>query len=175
MSWQQANTYTSYEYKEIPVPYKDVSLFLDCYESFGWKMDDNRPANRVGRTVTLYLKRDRKIINKMELTRLQRNFESCIREIELLERSKVQVPAMWAILIGIIGTFFMAGSVFSVTHEPPRYLLMTLLSIPAFIGWTLPFFLYRRLVQAKIRTVQPLIEAKYEEIYQLCEKGHSLL
>ena len=38
--------------------------------------------------MTLRLKRDRKIVNKTELTRLQRNFEACVREIQSLENSK---------------------------------------------------------------------------------------
>ncbi len=42
-----------------------------------------------GETVTVYLKRNRKLINKMELTRLQRNFESCMQEIQRME---VAVP-----------------------------------------------------------------------------------
>lgn len=69
----------------------------------------------------------------------------------------------------------MAGSVFSVTHEPPVYWLCVLLAVPAFIGWILPYFVYRRLVDAKTRKVQPLIEAKQNEIYEVCEKGHALL
>lgn len=63
----------------------------------------------------LCLRRDRKIINKAELTRLQRNFEDCMRQVDMLERSKTSKASAAAISIGIIGTMFMAGSVFAVT------------------------------------------------------------
>jgi hypothetical protein len=47
--------------------------------------------------------------------------------------------------------------------------------VPAFAGWILPYFLYRSIAAEKERQLQPLIEEKQEEIYEICEKGHSLL
>ena len=125
--------------------------------------------------VTLSLKRDRKIINKAELTRLQRNLEACVAEISHLERSRQSAATMWALIVGVIGTAFMAGSVFAVTHEPPIIWLCILLAIPAFIGWITPYFLYRSIEARHTAKIQPMIEAKQEEIYELCEKGHNLL
>ena len=124
---------------------------------------------------TIRMKRDRKIVNKMELTRLQRHFEACVREIEALEKSKTSAATVWALVVGIIGTAFMAGSTFAVTHEPPLIPLCILLAVPGFLGWILPYFLYRRIAAGQARKLQPVIEAKEEEIYQICEKGHSLL
>lgn len=175
MNQELEKIYIGYEYKEISVARKDVSLYLDCYENFGWIPDENRPTNSDGQIVTIYLKRNRKIINKMELTRLQRNFESCMQEIQRMERSKKQTATVWAMMVGSIGTVFMAGSVFSVTSEPPKYVLMILLAIPAFAGWILPVFLYRYKFEKQSQKIQPFLETKYEEIYRLCEKGHSLL
>lgn len=175
MNPEPKNTYTGYEYKEISVAAKDLSLFLDGYENFGWIPEDPRPTDPGRGTVTLHLKRNRKIINKMELTRLQRNFESCMGEIRQMERSPRRTATARALGVGLLGTVFMAGAVFAVTGEPPRYLLMTLLSIPGFAGWFLAPLLYRRQLQKQRRKLRPFIEAKYEEIDQLCEKGHSLL
>lgn len=175
MNQESEKTYTGFEYKEISVADKDASLYLDCYENFGWRQDTNCPTDRGGKTVTIHLKRNRRIINKMELTRLQRNFEACMQQIQQMERSKSQTATAWAMIVGIMGTAFMAGAVFAVTGEPPRYLLMVLLAIPAFAGWIFPVFIYRCKIKKQSRKIQPLIEAKYEEIYQLCEKGNSLL
>lgn len=175
MNQEPESTFIGYEYKEISVARKDASLFLDCYENFGWTPDENCPTDNNSGMVTLHLKRNRKIINKMELTRLQRNFESCIQEIHLLERSKKRAATIWATLVGGIGTAFMAGSVFAITNQPPQYVLMVLLAIPGFAGWIFPAFIYRYELKRKSQRIQPFIEAKYEEIYQLCEKGHSLL
>lgn len=45
MNQEPGNTYIGYEYKEISVPSKDASLFLDCYENFGWIPDE--PPQRI--------------------------------------------------------------------------------------------------------------------------------
>lgn len=175
MMEQEKRPYVGYEYKKITVSEENASWYLDCYESFGWEQDDHVPAAIGGHTVTLSLKRDRKIINKAELTRLQRNFEACVAEISRLERSRQSAATMWALIVGVIGTAFMAGSVFAVTHEPPIIWLCILLAIPAFIGWITPYFLYRSIEARHTAKIQPMIEAKQEEIYELCEKGHNLL
>ena len=158
-----------------------VSLLLDGYENFGWEVNESLPANgmsnrpgSVGRTL-IRLRRDRKIINKMELTRLQRNFEACIAEIQTLEKSRTSAAAAYALALGIFGTAFMAGSTFAVTAQPPHVILCILLAVPGFLGWIFPYFLYKKVKKKQIEKLTPLIEAKYDEIYELCEKGSRLL
>ena len=167
--------FTGYEYKEVTVNEEQVSFFLDCYEHFGWIPDENVPVRNIGKQCTVKLKRDRKIINKMELTRLQRHFEACAGELTSLEKSRTTAALIWALAIGIIGTAFMAGSVFAVTAEPPAIVLCIILAVPGFLGWLLPYFVYRRLVASRSKKVDPFIEEKYDEIYEICKKGHSLL
>ncbi len=171
----QQKDFVGYEYKEITAPTDRISLYMDCYENFGWQADENMPAVSGMRHTTLRMKRDRKIVNKMELTRLQHHFEACAKEIETLEKSKTSVASIWALIVGIVGTAFMAGSTFAVTHEPPMIFLCILLAVPGLIGWALPYFLYRRIAVNQTKKVQSLIKAKQDEIYVICEKGHSLL
>lgn len=178
---KKMRNYVGYEYKEIVTDDRMASLLLDGYENFGWEQNENIPENRVrerhggdGKTV-LYLKRDRKIINKAELTRLQRNFEACVTEIQMLERRKTSLATVYALVIGIIGTAFMAGSVFAVTAQPPYIVLCIILAVPGFLGWIFPYFLYRRIQEKQTEKIMPLVEAKYDEIYEICEKGNKLL
>ncbi len=162
--------FITYEYKEFAAGDKTASLLIDGYENFGWIPDENGVQKHLVR-----LKRDRKIVNKMELTRLQRNFEACVREIHILKASKTSKASMCALIVGIIGTAFMAGSVFAVTAEPPRVLLCIFLAVPAWIGWICPYFLYKKIAVWESERLERLIEAKYDEIYSLCEKGNKLL
>lgn len=167
--------FVGYEYKEIAVDSDNASMYLDGYACFGWEPDDNIPKkDYLGRTV-IALKRNRKILNKMELTRLQRNFEACMEDINALENSKTQLATVISITAGLIGTAFMAGSVFAVTNDPPMIWLCALLAIPGFIGWMLAFPLYKRFSQRKTEAMLPLIEQKYDEIDAVCEKGNALL
>ena len=172
---REQNAFISYEYKELTVKKELASFYLDSYENFGWKQDENFPPKESGETVVLKLKRNRKLVNKVELTRLQRHFEADMQDIFSLENSKTSLATMVSLIIGIIGTAFMAGSVFAVTANPPIIWLCILLAIPAFAGWILPYFVYKKVKEEKTKKVTPYIEEKYEEIYAICEKGHSLL
>ena len=167
--------YRAWEYKDISVPDSKASFYLDCYECFGWQQDENFPPQAARGKVALKLKRDRRILNKTELTRLQRHFEADLEEIAALERSKTTAANLFALLTGLLGTVFMAGATFAVVADPPIIWLCILLAIPGFAGWIAPLFLYRAARDKKAWQVQPFIEAKLEEIYQICEKGHSLL
>lgn len=174
--------FVGYEYKEVHTDKSRESFLLDGYENFGWELDGNiieDSAENINPMkhdkVILHLKRNRKIINKMELTRLQRNFESCVREIEMLEKSKTSAATVYALIIAIVGTAFMAGATFAVTTQPPNVTWCILLAIPGFIGWILPYFVYRKVMGKQIEKVTPLIEDKYDEIYEICEKGNRLL
>lgn len=174
-SIQERKDFTSFEYKELIVKENMASFYLDCYENFGWQQDENFPPRESGDTVTLRLKRNRKIVNKVELTRLQRHFEADMEDISSLENSKTNMAKVISLTIGVIGTAFMAGSVFAVTATPPVIWLCILLAVPAFAGWILPYFVYKKLKEDKTKKVTPYIEEKYDEIYEICEKGHSLL
>lgn len=178
---RQRKNFVGYEYKEIVAESGRASFLLDGYECFGWEWDGGVTENRESKNpsypkkTVLHLKRNRKIINKMELTRLQRNFEACVKEIEALEKSKTSAATIYALIVGIIGTAFMAGSVFAVTAQPPYIILSVFLAVPAFIGWIMPYFLYRRIVERQTGKLTPLIERKYDEIYEICERGNKLL
>ena len=172
---KDGKNFVGYEYKEISAESDKASMLLDGYINFGWTADDNiQPTSLLGR-VTVRLKRDRKIINKAELTRLQRHFEACINDIDAMEASKTQPATIWAIVVGIIGSAFLAGSVFAVTAAPPIIWLCIVLGIPGIIGWILPYFVFKKLVQKRVEKITPLIEQKYDEIYEICEKGNRLL
>lgn len=167
--------FVGYEYKEITVSAAKASLYLDSYKNFGWHENEHFLLEKSLGSVTLHLRRDRKISNKMELTRLQRNFEASMEELDTLEHSKASKPQVIALTVGMIGTVFMAGSTFAVTATPPLIWLCILLAIPGFIGWAAPYFLYSFLVKKRIEIVTPLIEQKYDEIYELCQKGNELI
>ncbi|MDF2985972.1 MAG: hypothetical protein K0R50_1482 [Eubacterium sp.] len=167
------NKFIGYEYKDITVKRNMESVYVDGYTNFGWTLEGtSAPIQSVG-SVTLKFKRDRKLRNKAELTRLQRHFDSCITEIQRLEFSKVLRASAVAYIIGLFGTAFMAGSVFAVTANMVP--LCILLAIPAFVGWIIPYFCYCSMCRKKTDQVEPLIDKKYDEIYEICEKANNLL
>ncbi|ASA23452.1 hypothetical protein [Paenibacillus donghaensis] len=177
---RSGNSFVGYDYKEVTTDQEKTSMYIDGYMNFGWVLDEKvKPSNYMSKSqmgkVTIKLKRDRKILNKTELTRLQRHFEACMSEIATMEKSKTSFATMYALIIAIIGTAFMAGSVFAVSNDSPMILLCIILAIPAFIGWLLPPFVYKEMVRKKTKKIEPLIEQKYDEIHEICGKGNKLL
>ena len=167
--------YTGYEYKKVKIPSGQLALYTDAYECFGWQMDERLSDLSSDGLITLRLKRARKIMNKMELTRLERNFEGCMEDIAQLEREKTKTARFVSFAAGIIGTAFLAEATFAVTAAQPRILLCIILAVPGFAGWILPHFLYRHIVKKKTAAIEPLIDKKYDEIDELMKKGHALL
>lgn len=171
---RERSNFVGYEYKDVTARNDMVALWSDSMVSFGWELEESTASIVQGiNTVNLKFKRDRKIRNKAELTRLQRQFEASVREIETLEKSKTMNASIFAFTFGIIGTAFMAGSVF--TYIGDMLLPSIILAIPGFIGWILPYFCYVKLKDKKTASVTPLIDHQYDMIYETCEKASSLL
>lgn len=165
--------FVGYEYSDVTVNRTVESLYLDSYPAYGWEYEGKALSLNNVSSVTMKFKRDRKVSNKAELTRLQRQFEALAKEIVTLERSKTFTAAIVAYGIGLLGTAFMAGSVFAfIAGFIP---LCIILAIPAFMAWIVPYFSYVVLCRKKEQELNPLIEQKYDEIYEITEKANSLL
>lgn len=169
---EKENGYVGFEYMEVPSKRNMESLYVDSYENFGWAFEGDAAQEGSDR-VTLKFKRDRKLRNKAELTRLQRQFEACVHEIEALERSKTTTATIAAFSIGLVGTAFLGGAMFAYLAE--MLPLMVVLAIPGFLGCIVPYFCYQKLCRKREAQIAPLIDQKNDEIYTVCEQGCRLL
>lgn len=174
-----------YEYKDIIADSSKLPMLLDGYKNFGWEIDRNLTdfvleglpggANAYHKKSVVRLKRNIKIVNRVELTRLQHNFEANIREIDRLKASKVSSATMCALIIGLIGVAFMIFSILAFAADDLCIIRGIICLFPAFLGLTTPYFVFKNIVVNQTEKVMPLIEKKYDENYQLFEKGCKLL
>lgn len=165
--------FVGFEYKEVTIKKTMQSVYLDSYENFGWIIEENSVPVGKPDCITLKFKRNRKIRNKAEITRLQRQFDAYVVEILKLESSKKTKALAVAYVVGVIGTAFMAGSVFAVTAGNVGTCIV--LAIPGFVGWIIPYLLFRTISGKRTEQVNPLIDKKYDELYSVCEKANELL
>lgn len=165
--------FIGYEYTEVTTQRKLESVYADSYPSFGWELEGSSTPPQGNSFVALRFKRNRKIRNKLELSRLQRQFDSGLNEIKSLERAKVFKAAAVAYMTGLIGTAFMAGSVFCFIagHTLPSVIL----GFIGLLGWIAPYLIYRTISRQKTEEITPMIDQKYDEIYTVCEKASQLL
>ena len=168
----QENGFVGFEYLEVPAKRTMESLYVDSYRSFGWAYEGTFAQEGNG-GVRIKFKRDRRIRNKAELTRLQRQFEACAREIEALERSKTSAASIAAVTIGPGGGGVLGGS--RGGHFDGKVALMVVLGVPGFLGWIAPYFCYRKMRLRRDAQVAPIIEEKNDEIYTVCQQGFRLL
>jgi len=162
-----------YEYKEVTVPRSMESAYADGYANFGWEFNGTDDALQGETAIILKFKRDRRIKNKAELNRLEREFESGLHEVVKLERKSTAVVMGSALGLGILGAGFLVGAVFSFIAS--NILLGIILLIPAIVGWVLGYFTSVRLQKKKSQQVAPQIDSHYDSVYQVCEKANNLI
>ena len=174
-----AEKFMTYDYKEVEAERNMIPFLRDGYENFGWETEEKVSETKIhpnqNHKSILQMRRNRKIMNKTELQRLQSHFEACVKDVKALEKLKESKATMISLVVGIVGTAFMAGFVFAITAEEPLVTLCIILAVPGFIGWIVPYFLYKRIREKQTQIINPLIEKKYDEIYEICEKGNKLL
>ena len=111
------NQYMSYDYKELNI-YNDLDLRrLDALECFGWVIDENKSVAQK----KYILKRLRHIVNKTELTRLERNLDSCFCEIVELQKSVRSYALTIVLTIAMIGTIFGIFNICSYSRAATSY------------------------------------------------------
>ena len=111
----------------------------------------------------------------MELTRLQRQFEAIMEDVRRLEHSVQNQSTIAGLGCGLAGTVFMGGSTFAITAAEPIVWLCAVLAVPGFILWGAAYPLYRYVQKRRAQEVQPLVEGKLDEMYEVCEKASRLL
>lgn len=180
----EKSNYTGYEHMELTTESKHISFLLECYAAFGWELDAYAAQYRGQHSrhtgapehnkIVLPLKRDRKILNKTELTRLQRNFEACMQELRRLEKRKTSKAITLALIVGFVGGIFAVGAILAAIANPPHMIWSVLFAIPALIGCAVPYPLYRRICAEETARVTALMDQKYEEIHAICMRGYNL-
>lgn len=163
--------YISFEYQEKNIDGKFLNLYLDNYPHFGWQLSTvERSTTRPGK-VLLKIKRDRHIANKQELVRLQRKFESETNQIQRFEKEKTFLATMISILVGPLGSIFLAISVM-ILHN--NSFLSTIIGILGIIAWILPYWIYRDIKNRKAIKLSDKINRIYDLIDDTCQQAHSL-
>lgn len=165
--------FVAYEYVTTRVDRALEALHKDTYRNLGW-IEDGYGATLPGRgVVELKFKRDRRVRERAALLGLQREADAAIASISALERSRTSVAMTVSIIVGIVGSAFLAGSVF--TLQADLLIPSVVLGAVGLIGWVLGYFLYGRVRERRSRRLAPLIERQYENAYDAAERAARLL
>ncbi len=191
MKNSETKEFIAYEYLNINVKSDKEPLYTDCYEAFGWILTNNAalveegdyylnnlPNVNVTKQVNLKFKRDRKIPNKGELQTLQRKMENSLKEIDKLEKEPMSKGVTKSLSIGLIGTIFLAISVFAITASTlslSNYIICIISGIIGLAGWLFGFLSYKNTKTKVEKENTQLIEEQYNAVYDCCEKASKLI
>lgn len=169
----EAATFTAYEYTALRVPRSKEALYRDTYEAFGWTVDAYDTALTAAGSVTLNLKRDRRLGNRDVLLELQRSAEDSLQAINQLEKSPTTVAGAASISVGVLGAALFAGAVFAMQAD--LLVLEIVLGALGAIGWALPWFLNRTVKNRQAARLAPRIAREYDALQDSCQRAVSLL
>lgn len=169
----ETTAFTPYEYLTIQVDRELEALYKDTYRNFGWTIEGYGTGMPNPATVTLKLKRDRRLPNRPAVIEQQRIAEHALATIASLEQSKQTAPMMAALTAGIIGSAFLAGSVFAITAN--LWLLGIPLGVVGLVGWMAGYVAHGRVRAGRAAKVSPLIDREYETVYAAGEQASHLM
>lgn len=172
----QEKDFISYEYRTVSVKAKDSSKAIDLYEAFGWEVTASTPALLDG--VTLSLKRDRKQKHKQELTKLERQAEETFDAINGLHRAKTAGASVFAYIFGCIAALVLGGGMclcMLIENSVPALVGGIALGLAGIVLCGINYFIYKKLVAKKVKTLLPVIDDSEEKLANLLEKGNDLL
>jgi len=167
------DNYIGYEYINVKVLNKMESLYRDNYPCFGWIFEKVSAPLQGVPIVEIRYKRNRKIRSRMELTRLQHQFDFYVKEILRLEKSKTSLATSISLTMGITGTALINLSWLAYFNNMIWQCIV--LAVPGFAGIVMAYYCFKKIRAGKTEAVNILIEKKYDDIYKICEKAHALL
>ncbi|MHC9043298.1 hypothetical protein ACYX8G_01870 [Microbacterium saperdae] len=165
--------YVAYEYTSIRAPRALESLYQDTYRGFGWIVESTELAGSIRplpltspmhpSSITLKLKRERGIRNRPLVQELQRKAEKSLAQIARLERSKTSTATSTAIGFGIVGSAFLAGSMFSMNSG--LIALSIVLGAVGLLLWLGGFIAHNIVKNKRATQVAPLIDREHDILY----------
>lgn len=181
--------FVAYEYLSVNVPSEKEPLYIDCYENFGWRAVNTQTSGLVDKEdyyinnsnvngqklVNIKFKRDRKIPNKAKIMSLQSKCEKALKNLTSLEKEPHRKGAIYASINAIVGTIFMAISVFAVSASTPNYILTAITGVIGLVIWCLSYVIYKKIKTKQEETNTSLIEEQYNIIYDSCEQAKKFL
>ena len=167
----------TYEYLTLNIRKDLKTLYMNCYKSLGWAVsEDKKDYFLNSKYINKDLKRNANIIEKDKLNKLQEQSQEIFSNIEKLLNEPKSVATKYAILISIIGTIFLAISVFTITLITPFiWQLFAICGIIGMVGWILPYFIYKNIFKKKCEENDIRIKGQINEIDKICVKAKKMI
>lgn len=149
------------EYKTVFVGKEAEDLCIEGYQVFGWSLLEISQPPPGNAEYLLTFCRNRTSEESPDMIRLGKRFDSCIRQINSLEKIKLYAARYAAITTGLfgMGMIFIGILIYPLGWHKVEFALFSV-SVCLLIA---PRFIYRRLQRVKEFEINPLIKRKKDE------------
>jgi len=162
--------FIAHEYTTVRAPRDLARLYEDTYRAFGWTVTDE---HTVPGSTEFKLKRDRSIRTRSAIAELERKAQRSLTTIGRLSNSPRTFAMTSAIAIGLIGTAFLAGSVFTLLGG---FIVASIaLGVVGLLGWAGGAASYLLVRNRRTAKIAARIDAEYRTVYECAEQATRLL
>ena len=173
LEWQSIASDRQYEHQELTVNKNVAFLYAQVYLDFGWEIEKaTTPIFSIGKAI-LRFKRPAVSCNNPNMTRLQREFELAIGEIEALEQARSKSASIPSILVGVAGSIFVAVALITGLYGLPEFTLPLMLI--GFLGCILSLFCYLWIYRKKTAETDTELWKKFAEIHRISHQAVQIL
>lgn len=131
------NKFMGYEYQDVTMKRDMKAIYIDEYENFGWKVEQQIGDYGDPTNITLRFKRDRKTKNQTQLTKIGKTFNSSMQNAMGLKKTRHSEVSILIYLMGLIEIVLMACSVFLCVKG--MILPSVILAAVALVSWIIPY------------------------------------
>lgn len=168
----------TYDYKTIKVKREYETIVCDAYENLGWELTNTSASENSLFYINLSFKRNRKIENKMELTKLQEKVDNILANIENLQTKKKNAGVVEGISTDVVGALIFGGGMsMSMLNTASVGLLVGGIAV-GIVGITvglLGWLVFKKINKKKNTKIQPILESEFDKLADVCEQAHGLI
>ncbi|WP_125570672.1 hypothetical protein [Lacticaseibacillus songhuajiangensis] len=160
-----------FQYCNVNVKQRYKWLYLDYYPCFGWEWLETVPA-KAGQSYTqLTFRRKYTLQRHTDLQRAQNKFDSCMDEIDNLETSTGFAATTSALVLGIIGIFFIIGTILMMIKGWDSAMLLL---IPGSVAFLAAYPVYLIVKRNKEKQIVPFVSKRMDRLYEISLSAEKL-
>lgn len=166
--------YLSYEYARTSVKRELAQVAIDCYESLGFEMMDQRtsaPTNQVA----LSFRRNRKIAGKAQLSKIRRAMDDTMASIVDMEAAKTRKASSQSISIGVASALVLGVGMCCTMVWTHLMVLGIVVGLLGIAGCAFAWSHYRKVREAETLLINPQIDEAYDRLATLCEEAQAVM
>lgn len=166
-----------YDYKTVSVRREMEPMFIDTYENLGWEMINTTLQAGALTHVNVSFKRDRKIKNKVALSKIQNKVDITLSNINKINLSKQSAGVPEGLTVGICGALIFGGGMsMCMCLQGVGYMIggiaLGVMGVGvALLGW----LTHNKCRNKKLAKLEPMLDEELNKLSDLCEEGHNLL